>query len=149
MRGIFTSKLFLIPSQRESIAHVYRYSIMLIYSTFWFARPVQTVLLAPVWSRFPSPRRCLQWRHVLLLQESFWEIFGLFGNKYEYTYNVYQRRYYIQELRILQNYIYATECSLNIFFSRMFNILRSLPRQHWAAIGWKDENGQPIGVTVH
>ena len=46
-------------------------------------------------------------------------------------------------------YRYATECSLNIvFFPRIFNILRSLPRQHWAAIGWK-ENGQPIGVTVH
>ena len=44
----------------------------------------------------------------------------------------------------------TTECSFNIvvFFSRIFNILRSLPRQHWAAIGWK-ENGQPIGGTVH
>ena len=35
------------------------------------------------------------------------------------------------------------------FFLRIFIVLRSLPRQHWAAaIGWK-ENGQPIGVTVH
>ena len=42
-----------------------------------------------------------------------------------------------------------TGCSLNIaFFSRISNILRILPRQHWAAIGCT-ENCQPIRVTVH
>ena len=30
----------------------------------------------------------------------------------------------------------------------MFNILRSLPRQHWDSIGCT-ENDQSIGVTVH
>ena len=46
-------------------------------------------------------------------------------------------------------YRYATECSLNIvFFPKIFNILRSLPRQHWAAIGCT-KNYQPIGMTVH
>ena len=34
------------------------------------------------------------------------------------------------------------------FFPRKFNILPSLPRQHWAAIGCM-KNYQPIGVTVH
>ena len=43
----------------------------------------------------------------------------------------------------------STGCSLKIvcFFSRSFNILQPLPRQHWAAIGCK-ENGEPLRVTV-
>ena len=50
---------------------------------------------------------------------------------------------------LTNNYI-STGCSLNIvvFFSRLFNILRPLPRQNWAAIGCI-ENGQPIKVTVY
>ena len=35
-----------------------------------------------------------------------------------------------------------------VFFSRIFNILRSLSRPHWATIGCT-ENGQPIRVTLH
>ena len=34
------------------------------------------------------------------------------------------------------------------FSQGISSILRSLLRQHWAAIGCT-ENGQPIGVTVH
>ena len=32
------------------------------------------------------------------------------------------------------------------FFKGIFNTLRPLPRQHWAAIGWT-ENGRPKRVT--
>ena len=44
----------------------------------------------------------------------------------------------------------TTGCSLNIvfvFFPRMFNILRPLPRQHWASIGCT-ENCQPT-LALH
>ena len=34
------------------------------------------------------------------------------------------------------------------FFPKKFDILRPLPRKHWAAIGCT-EMGQQIGVTVH
>ena len=44
---------------------------------------------------------------------------------------------------------FTTGCPLNIvFFPRSFNILQPYPRQHWAAIGFR-ENGQSIRVTVH
>ena len=49
----------------------------------------------------------------------------------------------------IKSVITDTEYSLNIvFFPRIFNVIRPLPRKNRAAIVCT-ENGQPIRVTVH